>query len=101
MKTIGVDEAETRFRELLTDVARRETITVTEKDEPVAQIIPVRKTYANAAEAIDDWRRYRRERNLTLGEGVTIRELIEDARNRRSSSMTQENPDEDRRRTRG
>ncbi|MGH2616367.1 MAG: type II toxin-antitoxin system Phd/YefM family antitoxin [Thermomicrobiales bacterium] len=80
MKTIGAYEAETRFRELLADVAKGETIIVTEEDEPVAQISPVHRVYANAAEAIDDWRRYRREKNITLGEGVTIRELIEEGR---------------------
>lgn len=80
MKTIAASEAEARFRELLTDVANGETIVVTEHEEPVAQIIPARGTYASAAEAIKDWRRYRRERNLTLGEGLTIRELIEEGR---------------------
>ena len=80
MKTIAASEAEIRFRELLADVANGETIVVTEHEEPVAQIVPARRTYTNAAEAIEDWRRYRRERNLTLGERLTIRELIEEGR---------------------
>jgi hypothetical protein len=46
---------------------------------PVAQIVPVHKRFAEAA-AIDEWRRYRREHNITLGEGITIRELIEEGR---------------------
>lgn len=79
-KTIGAYEAELRFRELLADVAKGETIVVTEHDVPVAKISPVRKRYADAADAIDDWRRYRRQENITLGAGVTIRELIEEGR---------------------
>ena len=31
-----------------------------------------------AAEAIDAWRRYRKAHNITLGPGLTIRQLIEE-----------------------
>jgi hypothetical protein len=46
----------------------------------VAQIIPVCGSFEDAAAAIEEWRRYRREHNITLGEGITIRELIEEGR---------------------
>ena len=80
MRIMGAFEAESRFRELLADVAKGETIVVTEHDVPVAQISPVHKNQGDTASAVDEWRRYRRERNLTLGEGVTIRELIDEGR---------------------
>jgi prevent-host-death family protein len=80
MKTVGAYEAKTRFSELLADVAKGETVVVTKHGVPIAHIVPVRKSFADAAAAIDDWRRYRRERNITLGEGITIRDLIEEGR---------------------
>ena len=33
-----------------------------------------------AAEAIDSWRKYRKAHNITLGPGLTIRQLIEEGR---------------------
>jgi antitoxin (DNA-binding transcriptional repressor) of toxin-antitoxin stability system len=65
---------------LLSDVANGETVVVTKHGVPVAHIIPVRKGFSEAAAAIDEWRRYRREHNITLGEGITVRELIEEGR---------------------
>jgi prevent-host-death family protein len=80
VRTVGAYEAKTRFSELLADVANGETVVVTKHGVPVAQIVPVHKRFAEAAAAIDEWRRYRREHNITLGEGITIRELIEEGR---------------------
>ena len=80
MKTVGAYEAKTRFSELLAAVANGETVVVTKHGVPVAYIVPVRKSFEDAAAAIEEWRRYRREHNITLGEGITIRELIEEGR---------------------
>jgi prevent-host-death family protein len=80
VKTVGAYEAKTRFSELLADVANGETVVITKHGVPVAHIVPARKGFADAAAAIDDWRRYRREHNITLGEGITIRQLIEEGR---------------------
>ena len=80
MMTVGAYKAKTRFSELLVDVANGETVVVTKHGVPVAHIVPVRKSLADATPAIDDWRRYRREHNITLGVGITIRELIEEGR---------------------
>jgi prevent-host-death family protein len=80
VRTVGAYEAKTRFSELLADVANGETVVVTKHGVPVAQIVPVHKRFAEATAAIDEWRRYRREHNITLGEGITIRELIEEGR---------------------
>ena len=43
-------------------------------------MVPVGKSFEDAAAAIEEWRRYRREHNVTLGEGITIRELIAEGR---------------------
>jgi hypothetical protein len=52
----------------------------------VAQLVPIRNDFAAAAAAIDEWERYRDEHNVTLGGGITIRELIEEGREGRSAS---------------
>jgi len=80
VKTVGAYEAKTRFSELLADVANGETVVVTKHGVPVAQLVPIRHDFAAAAAAIDEWERYRDEHNVTLGSGITIRELIEEGR---------------------
>jgi len=80
MRTVGAYEAKTRFSELLADVASGETVIVTKHGVPVAQLVPIRHDFAAAAAAIDEWERYRDEQNISLGGGVTIRELIEEGR---------------------
>jgi prevent-host-death family protein len=80
MKTVGAYEAKTRFSQLLADVANGETVIVTKYGVPVAQLTPIRNHVAAAAAAIDEWERYRDEHHVTLGGGITIRELIEDGR---------------------
>jgi prevent-host-death family protein len=80
MRAVGAYEAKTRFSELLADVANGETVVVTKHGVPVAQLVPIRHDFAAAAAAIDEWERYRDEHNISLGEGITIRELIEEGR---------------------
>jgi prevent-host-death family protein len=80
MKTIGAYEAKTHFSELLAEVANGETVVVTKHGVPVAHIVPVGKGFEDAAAAIEEWERYRDKHDISLGEGVTIRELIEEGR---------------------
>ena len=80
MKTVGAFEAKTQFSELLADVANGETVVVTKHGVPVARLVPIRHDFAAAAAAIDEWERYRDEHNVTLRDGITIRELIEEGR---------------------
>ena len=79
MKTVGAYEAKTRFSELLREVETGETIIVTRHGLPVARLSPVEKEADDAAAAIEELHRYRREYRPTLG-GVSIRELIEEGR---------------------
>lgn len=79
MRTIEADEAEARFDELLADVENGETVIVTRDGVPVARFSPMNKEADDAAAAIEEIHRYRREHRPTLG-GISIRELIEEGR---------------------
>ena len=80
MKTVGALEAETRFGELLAEVASGGVIEITEHGVPVARLVPVPHSFSDAATLIEEWERYRDEHNVVLGGGITIRELIEEGR---------------------
>jgi prevent-host-death family protein len=79
MKTVGAYEAKTHFAELLTRVENGETIIVTRHGVPVARLSPLGKGADDAAAAMEEIHRFRREHRPTLG-GITIRELIEEGR---------------------
>jgi prevent-host-death family protein len=79
MKTVGAYEAKTRFGELLREVENGETIIVTRHGQPVARLSPMDKEADDAAVAIEELHRYRREHRPTLG-GISLRELIEEGR---------------------
>jgi prevent-host-death family protein len=79
MKTIGAYEAKTRFSELLREVENGETVVVTRHGQPIARISPMDKAEADAAAAMEEIHRFRREHRPTL-RGISIRELIEEGR---------------------
>jgi prevent-host-death family protein len=78
----GSTDAKARFSELLARVESGETITIHRHGRAVAQLVPFKpkKTLEEKLKAWEDWKRYRREHNITLGPGLTIKELIEDGR---------------------
>lgn len=80
MRTVGASEAKTHFSALLAEVAAGTTVEITKHGTPVARLVPNRNDFADAAAAIDEWKRYRDEHHVTLGGDITIRELIEDGR---------------------
>jgi prevent-host-death family protein len=80
MRTVGAYEAKNHFSELLAEVAAGATVQITKHGTPVARLVPIHNDFAAAVTAIDEWRRYRDEHNVTLGGGITIRHLIEDGR---------------------
>lgn len=81
MKTVGAYEAKTHLSRLLDEVAGGETITITRHGTPVAQLVPTPEARRpDVGRLIDEWREYRRTHNITLGEGLTIRDLIEEGR---------------------
>jgi prevent-host-death family protein len=95
MRTIKTEDAQARFDEVLRDVENGETVIVTRNGRPVARISPMGEVSEDAAAAIEEIHRFRREIRPTLGAGITIRDLIEDGRGQRFSFQTEENPDED------
>ena len=79
MKTVGAYEARTHFSGLLREVENGETVVVTRHGLPIARITPIGKDADDAAAAIEELIRYRRERRPRL-DGISIRELIEEGR---------------------
>ncbi len=81
MKTVGAYEAKTHLSRLLDEVAAGETITITKHGTPVAQLVPPpRKSRPDIGALMDEWLAYRKEHNITLGDDLTIRDLIEEGR---------------------
>jgi prevent-host-death family protein len=79
MRTIAVSYARAHFSALLREVENGETVVITRRGIPIARMMPVRMATDDAAAAVEELHRFRRERRPTLG-GLTIRELIDDGR---------------------
>jgi prevent-host-death family protein len=78
MRTIGAYEAKTHLAQLLDDVGRGETITITRHGVPVAELRPVATVgERRPADVIASLRNARR--GVTLG-AVGIRALIDEGR---------------------
>ena len=80
MNTVGSFEAKTHLAQLLERVAQGEEFTITKHGKPVARLVP-----ATTVEVKPDVRQVIAElkafsRGNTLGDGLTIRELIEEGR---------------------
>lgn len=79
MKTIGAYEAKTHLPRLLDEVAAGATITITKHGVPVALLVPPSAAQRpDAATVIEAWREFRRD--IELGPGASVRELIESGR---------------------
>ncbi|MDP2662365.1 MAG: type II toxin-antitoxin system prevent-host-death family antitoxin [Dehalococcoidia bacterium] len=78
MKAIGAYEAKTHLAQLLDEVARGETVTITRHGVPVAVLAPPHgKGLPDSSAAIAALRAFRR--GITLG-GLSLREMIEQGR---------------------
>ncbi len=80
MTTVGIFEAKNRLSELIERAAHGEEIVITRRGEQVARLMP-----AQAPDALGKARavaaRIRKTRTgQVLGDGVSIRDLIEDGR---------------------
>lgn len=81
MRTVGAYEAKTHLSHLLEEVAKGERIIITRHGVPVAMLMPPPELdREKVADAIEKWRKYRAQQNITLGPGTTIKELIEEGR---------------------
>lgn len=94
MRTIEAEEAQTRFAEVLNEVENGETVIVTRDGQPVARVSPARQAIDDAAAAMEETHRLRRDYRPML-DGITLRELIEHGRDRRFEHLTRSQDDED------
>ena len=78
MKQVGVYEAKTHLPQLLDEVERGETVTITRHGKPVARIVPMDAHRLTVHEAIEATIAFGKKH--PLGDEVTIRELIEEGR---------------------
>ena len=80
MESVGSFEAKTHLPQLLERVAKGEEFTITKHGKPVARLVPTTPMQAkpDVQRLIDDMRAFRK--GSTLGENLTIRDLIEDGR---------------------
>ena len=80
MQTVGAYEAKTNLSALLEKVSKGETITITRRGEPVAELSrPGSHDNANVAETIAAIRAHRKNFAKAF-EGVNIKKLIEEGR---------------------
>ncbi len=80
MESVGSFEAKTHLSKLLERVAQGEEFTITKHGKPVARLVPV-----NTAAPKPDVRQVLQElkafsKDNTLGEGISVRDLIEEGR---------------------
>ncbi|MEP7247820.1 MAG: type II toxin-antitoxin system prevent-host-death family antitoxin [Gammaproteobacteria bacterium] len=80
MTTVGIFDAKNRLSELVERAARGEEIVITRRGEQVARLMPPRAPDAlGQAQALAS--RIRRSRaGQPLGDGVSIRDMIEEGR---------------------
>jgi prevent-host-death family protein len=80
MESVGSFEAKTHLAQLLQRVAKGEEFTITKHGKPVARLVPMLATKPNpdVKQVIEGLKAF--SKSNTLGEGLTIRELIEEGR---------------------
>lgn len=78
METFGAFDAKTHLAEILNRVERGESVTITRRGKPVAQIVPMPSSHKrDRLEAIRELRTFGKTRSLG---GLSIRDLIEEGR---------------------
>lgn len=78
----SVVDAKARFSELLSRAEAGEEITIKRHGKPVARLVPdnPKPTREERLKAHRDWIAYRKAHNITLGPGLTIKDLINEGR---------------------
>lgn len=77
MRTVGAFEAKTHLSKLLDQVEAGETVVITRRGEPVAELVPARPMRDTAAVRmlIDDIRQSRKSKDRGAAAGTTIADL--------------------------
>ena len=80
MESIGSFEAKTHLPQLLERVVQGEEFTITKHGKPVARLVPAIAVppRPDVRQVIEELKAF--SKCNTLGEGITIRDLIEDGR---------------------
>ena len=80
MESVGSFEAKTHLPQLLERVANGEEFTITKHGTPVARLVPIVATTPkpDVRQVIEELKAF--SKGNTLGDGLTIRDLIEDGR---------------------
>jgi len=82
MDTVGSYEAKTHLPRLLERVEHGETITITRHGKPIARLVPAAQVDSrpDVASVIAAMVEFQKHEAPTLGDKLTIRELIEEGR---------------------
>ena len=82
METVGSFEAKTHLPQLLERVEHGETITITRHGKPVARLVPAVASTPrpDVAAAIAAMIQFQEQEGPTLGDKITIRDLIDEGR---------------------
>ena len=86
MRSVGVTEAKAHLSRIVSDLEPGETVTITKRGVPVAQLAQIHarprhvRSREDVSAAIDAWRAYRSAHNITLGADLTIMDLIREGR---------------------
>jgi prevent-host-death family protein len=80
MESVGSAEARTLLPQLLERVANGEEFTITDQGKPVARLMPALSTSSqrDVRQVIEELKAF--SKGNTLGEGLTIKEMIEEGR---------------------
>jgi prevent-host-death family protein len=80
MKSVGSFDAKTHLPQFLERVAQGEEFTITKHGKPVARLVPAVpvKPRPDVQQVIEELKAF--GKGNTLGEGITIRDLVEDGR---------------------
>ena len=80
MQFVGSFEAKTHLPQLLERVVKGEEFTITKHGKPVARLVPatVTKSKPDVRQVIEELKTF--SKGNTLGDDMTIRDLIEDGR---------------------
>jgi prevent-host-death family protein len=82
METVGSYEAKTHLPRLLERVEHGETITITRHGKRIARLVPATPSARRPeiAEVIEAMRTFQEQEAPTLGDDLSIRDLIEEGR---------------------
>ncbi|MBV8557634.1 MAG: type II toxin-antitoxin system prevent-host-death family antitoxin [Planctomycetaceae bacterium] len=81
MDTVGSFEAKTHLPKLLERVSRGEKITITKRGKPEAMLVPPpSESTKDVRQVVNETLEWRDREGPTLGEDLTIRDLIEEGR---------------------